>query len=185
MAEQLIYQRLHQCNNALPKNRDDLEIKNVKGKGKGIFTTKPIKKGSLITLYPVHIIIKYNNNKDDEYAVADKLYDEDEYNNIDKLKHCIDYFLKVTDEFFIMGDPQHIINEDLIGHLCNDKGYHPKKCYRANLNNSCIHNLGIYSLRDIKAGEELCVAYGKEYWYNNKNGDSHHEKILRSLKNCV
>ncbi len=60
MAEQLIYQRLHQCNNALPKNRDDLEIKNVKGKGKGLFTTKPIKKGSLITLYPVHIIIKYN-----------------------------------------------------------------------------------------------------------------------------
>ena len=36
MEEELIYQRLSQCNNALSKNRDDLEIKNVKGKGKGI-----------------------------------------------------------------------------------------------------------------------------------------------------
>ena len=181
MTEELIYQRLSQCNNALSKNRPDLEIKNVKGKGKGLFTKKSIKAGSLITLYPVHIVIKYNNDKEDEFAVADKLYDKDKFKNLDCFKECIDYFLKVTDQFFIMGDPKHISNQDLIGHLCNDKGYHPKKCYRGHLNNCCIHNLAIYALRDIKSGEELCVEYGKNYWYDSEIGESHHQKILRSL----
>ena len=42
--EELIFQRLHQCNICLPKKREDIEIKEVKGKGKGLFAKKAIKK---------------------------------------------------------------------------------------------------------------------------------------------
>jgi SET domain-containing protein len=175
---EIIFQRLHQCNIALPKIRDDIEIKEVKGKGKGLFAKKDIKKNTLITLYPVHFIIKYNKDKDDEYALCDNLYDKDKYNNADDLEECIDYYLQVTKDYYIMGDPKHYKNMDLIGHFCNDKGYHPKKTYKPNLNNACLHNLRIISLKNIKAGEEITVAYGKDYWYSkHKNGFSHHDII--------
>ena len=52
------------------------------------------------------------------------------------------------------------------------------KIYKPNLNNACLHNLRIISLKNIKAGEEITVAYGKDYWYSkHKNGFSHHDII--------
>mgnify|MGYP003138117679 CR=1 FL=1 len=179
--EQIIFERLHQSNIALPKKRNDIELKEVKGKGRGLFTKKPIRKGTLITLYPVHFIIKYNKDKKDEFALCDNLYDKEKYSDANNLEECIDYYLKVTEDYYIMGDPKHSENMDLIGHFCNDKAYNPRKTYKPEKNNCALHNLRIISLRDIKAGEELCVAYGREYWYNKgQDGFSKHEKIQKN-----
>ena len=181
--EELIFQRLHQCNICLPKKREDIEIKEVKGKGKGLFAKKAIKKNTLITLYPVHFIIKFNKDKKDEFALCNNLYNIEDYENANNLSECIEYYLQVTKDYYIMGDPKHYKNMDLIGHFCNDKGYHPKKTYKPDLNNSALHNLRIISLRDIKAGEEITVAYGRDYWYNkDKTGESAHERIIKKYR---
>jgi len=180
--EQIIFQRLHQCNIALPKHREDIELKTVKGKGKGLFAKQNIRKNTLITLYPVHFIIKYNKDKKDEFALCDNLYDREKYDDANNLAECIDYYLQVTEDYYIMGDPKHYQNMDLIGHFCNDKGYHPKKTYKPNLNNSALHDLRIISLRDIKAGEEITVAYGRDYWYKrDSTGFSQHDRIQKKL----
>lgn len=179
--EQIIFERLHQTNVALPKKREDIEIKEVKGMGRGLFAKKPIRKNTLITLYPVHFIIKYNKDKKDEFALCDKLYNREEYSDANNLAKCIDYYLKVTKDYYIMGDPKHSENMDLIGHFCNDKAYNPRKTYKPEKNNCALHNLRIISLRDIKAGEELCLTYGKDYWYSKgDDGFSKHEKIQKN-----
>jgi len=182
MDEELIFQRMHQCNIALPKHREDIELKTVKGKGKGLFAKKNIRKNTLITLYPVHFIVKYNRdkNKKNEFALCDNLYDREKYDTANNLAECLDYYLQVNEEYYIMGDPKHYKNMDLIGHFCNDKGYHPKKTYKPDLNNAALHQLAIISLRDIKAGEEITVAYGRDYWYKkDSTGFSQHDRIQK------
>ena len=122
--EQIIFERLHQTNVALPKKREDIEIKEVKGMGRGLFAKKPIRKNTLITLYPVHFIIKYNKDKKDEFALCDKLYNREEYSDANNLAKCIDYYLKVTEDYYIMGDPKHFV---MIKHIIQEKLINRKK----------------------------------------------------------
>ena len=76
-------------------------------------------------------------------------------------------------------------NKCYLGHIPNDRAYHPQKTYKPSLNNCEFQGLNVVSLRDIKAGEEIFVTYGKDYWYNEDDIKkiSRHNQIKKSYNN--
>lgn len=111
--------------------------------GKGLFTTKPIKKGAKVIEYRGEII----NWKEYEKRVE---RDEDGYLFFVNKNVCIDAF----------NTPQYKAR------YANDaEGLSQVKKYKNNCSyetegNQCF----IVAQRDIKAGEEIFVSYTKEYW---------------------
>jgi hypothetical protein len=150
---------------------DWFEIKksNLTNAGLGIFTKIDLPKGCPILKYPVHYLVKINQGHDAEIAFARKLYiDElgmEEQDAISYQNDLREYQYKITDNIVIVSDPQFVQNKVLCGHLCNDRGYNPHKDYKPSLNNCQARYEDIFSIQDIKAGEELTVPYGKKYWY--------------------
>lgn len=121
--------------------------------GKGLFTTKAIKKGSRVIEYKGEII-KWKQYQER----VDKC--EDGYLFFISKDHCIDAFptpqykARFANDAEGMSKIKGVKNNcvyDIVG----------KKCY-------------ILATRDIKAGEEIYVDYTKEYWdavkYNIKHG---------------
>ncbi|MDO9000105.1 MAG: SET domain-containing protein [Bacteroidota bacterium] len=120
--------------------------------GKGLFTTKPIKKNSKVIEYKGEII----DWKEYEKRV---LLNRDGYLFYINKKRCIDAF----------DTPQHLARfaNDAAG-LGRVKGLKNNANYEI-FGNKCY----IVSSRDIEAGEEIFVNYTKEYWdcvrYNIKH----------------
>ncbi|MGZ3899208.1 MAG: SET domain-containing protein [Bacteroidia bacterium] len=121
--------------------------------GKGLYTTKPIKKGEQVIEYKGEII----NWKEYEKRVAEN---KDGYLFFINNKRCIDAF----------PTPQYKARyaNDAAG-MSRVKG----------LSNNCDYEIVgdqcfIVARRNIKAGEEIFVNYTKEYWdcvrYNIKHG---------------
>lgn len=121
--------------------------------GKGLFTDKPIKKGTKIIEYKGEII----DWKEYEKRV---LLNKDGYLFFINKKRCIDAW----------STPQHKARyaNDAAG-LSRIKGIKNNSDYEI-FGDKCF----IVSSRDIKAGEEIYVNYTKEYWdcvrYNIKHG---------------
>lgn len=111
--------------------------------GKGLFTNKPIKKGTKIIEYKGEII----DWKEYEKRVE---RDEDGYLFFINKKHCIDAW----------NTPQHKARyaNDAAG-LSRVKGLKNNAVYEIE-DNKCF----IVATRDIAAGEEIFVSYTKEYW---------------------
>lgn len=120
--------------------------------GKGLYTTKPIKKGSKIIEYKGEII----DWKEYEKRVKE---DKDGYLFFINNKICIDAF----------DTPQYKARyaNDAMG-LSRVKGIRNNSSYQV-FGNKCF----IVAERDIEAGEEIFVNYTKEYWdcirYNIKH----------------
>jgi SET domain-containing protein len=121
--------------------------------GKGLFTTKKIKKGAKVIEYRGEII----NWKQYAERVA---RDEDGYLFYISRKRCIDAFPTPQYKARYANDAAGISRKS---GLKNNSIYQVfgDKCY-------------IVAERDIEAGEEIFVDYTKEYWdvirYNLKNG---------------
>jgi SET domain-containing protein len=111
--------------------------------GKGLFTSKAIKKGTKIIEYKGEII----DWKEYEKRVE---RDEDGYLFFINKKHCIDAW----------NTPQHKARyaNDAAG-LSRVKGLKNNSVYEIE-DDKCF----IVATRDIAAGEEILVNYTKEYW---------------------
>jgi SET domain-containing protein len=131
--------------------------------GMGLFATKDMSKGSLVTCYPSHMILSYGkvtgrtplkySKKDAKYMI----------NN---------YGLSVKHNGVYVGDPNLKLDKQYLGHFVNDP------CdFAATSNGSLMYfldsmkNVNTYYIgdkivaqRDIKKGEELFVTYGCNYW---------------------
>lgn len=170
--QKLQYLKDHQKNMNLeskPLEIYNLEIKESKipNSGLGLFTKCNIPKHSIICYYPCDII----NVPEEE-----KYYENGEEVNINNIPE--DKTKKIYNGDYNLNLPPYIIvawegernNKMYVGNFMNDKGYKPNKIYKSSLNNCGIQGLDVISLRDIKAGEELCYSYGKSYWYDRKEG---------------
>lgn len=121
--------------------------------GKGLYTTTPIKKGTLIIEYKGEII---------DWKEYLKRVDacEDGYLFFISKSHCIDAFPTPQHKARFANDAAGITR---VKGLKNNSVYEivDKKCF-------------IKATRDIKAGEEIFVNYTKEYWdavrHNIKHG---------------
>lgn len=141
---------------------NDLEIKQskIKNTGDGLFTKVDIKKGQVVTIYsPSYMMIDNKVYTPDNEIITDKKIIEDIYSKY--RDYSIQYYNTI-----IIAIP-HFRSPKYLGHLINDKGYKFGKIYKPQLNNCKFfkNGLEIISTRDIKAGEELYVTYGKSYWY--------------------
>ncbi len=120
--------------------------------GKGLFTNKQIKKGSIIIEYKGEII----DWKEYEKRV---LEDKDGYLFFINKNRCIDAFSTPNYKARYANDAQG---------LSRNKGIKNNASYKV-ISNNCF----IVADRDINKGEEVFVSYSKEYWkcirYNIKH----------------
>jgi SET domain-containing protein len=111
------------------------------GAGKGLFTNKPIPKGAKIVEYKGEIV-KWKD-VDTRNGRNGYIYYVNRYHVLDAWK-----------------------TKDALARYANDaKG--PSRS--ENIKNNCTYNIEgvrvfIFSMRDIPAGREILVGYGKEYW---------------------
>ena len=160
---------------------NNLEIKQskIKNTGNGVFTKVDIQKGQIVTIYsPSYIIVDKKVYTPDNEIITDIAIIKDLHS---KYK---DYDIRYYNTT-IMAIP-HFRSPKYLGHLINDKGYKLGKIYKSQLNNCQFYNNGleIISTRDIKAGDELYVTYGKKYWYDIlvEIGKSRNEIIKENSK---
>ena len=145
---------------------DRVEIKDSPVHGKGVFAKEDIKKGELITFYPADAWI--NNGMINTYTMtAEKAQDLSLY-----------AYRFTSGDLDIFGDPAKIDDPAYLGHMINDAvEYRPRKSsereYAASSlkkSNIIFHviakewHVAIVAIRPIKAGEELFVCYGPQYW---------------------
>ena len=163
----------------------EIKQSSLKNAGLGVFTKIDIPKGVPIIKYPVHYLVKINDGHNAEIAFCRDLYDNEET----AIKHLEEdlkeYQYRLSENLVIVSDPQFTKNKVLCGHYCNDRGYNPDKTYKPDLNNCMARYEDVFSMRDIKAGEELTFQYGKKYWYEGMDGaKSRHEKNISTIINA-
>ncbi len=124
---------------------------NLPGAGKGLFTDKPIKKGTRIVEYTGEII----TYKEYDERVQKNRYGNNIYINKNRCNDAYNH-------------------KDALARYANDaKGIGKKKGLSNNSKYEIIGNrCYIVAFRDIPAGGEILVGYGAEYWrdirYNRK-----------------
>lgn len=146
---------------------DWLEIRPTQH-GNGLFATKDIPANRCVTLYPTHQIAYKVLEKDTEWQVISPQGEPNYYR---------DYSLNVNDRLKIAGIPYLIHNLLFVGHLLNDpcpdvtirnKAGWITRYHQLDPNTEFRHIkdwwMGVFSRREIKAGEELTVCYGENYW---------------------
>lgn len=133
----------------------------IPGAGKGLFTTKAIKKGEKIIEYLGEIIEWKEYKKRVER-------NEDGYLFFINRKHCIDAY----------NTPQHIArySNDAAG-LTRVKGLTNNAEYVISDKTKCF----IVAKKNIEAGSEIFVSYSKEYW----NCIRHNIKLKERQNNLV
>lgn len=155
--------------------------------GKGLFATRFVAKGKVLTMYPCHMLVVQKNG-------VRKLYGAKQ-----SLAECpMEYaqFLKEDDgqQVFAVGDPSLPFNASRAAHYINDPYPHVLKIQGLTkttdivtfgktfvdykLRTGQLANCGIVTmqnyayavaLRDIQQGEELMAAYDFGYWYKDGN----------------
>jgi hypothetical protein len=149
--------------------------------GVGVFATREISKGELITCYPGDALI---------YQPTDGIiFGEHVPETMADPESCfgewIDYGLAEDDEYALIGIP--LLDDDAayLGHFCNDgacllEGWNTSQYSVASnqmLNAKHIDVAGLHTAtvatRPIRRDEEVLVSYGKEYWleYNERHSN--------------
>ena len=112
------------------KIRSCLYVKAVKGKGNGVFTSEPIAKGTVVEVSPVIVLSKKESDLADDTILRDYTFLWGER----QVKGCI-----------------------ALGY-CSVYNH----SYKPNCENEMDFEedtMSIMTLRDVKAGEELCINY--------------------------
>jgi SET domain-containing protein len=165
-----------------------LEVRKSKRHGLGVFTRKSVKRGTVLTVYPVHIIVNRKTGYrdiqlDDTLIERIEAYDP-------QYKFLNDYDFELGHGVSIVAHPSLRSDSSLLGHMINDpcgnvfQGYTAERLYaegrerfvqrsvldtvpRSNCEfraDSRKYVVTVIALRDIQAGEELLVCYGPDYW---------------------
>lgn len=169
--------------------------------GNGVFATRNIRKGEILTLYPAHYIF---TKSDEEKYLTSQTAASRQLKCSDEIKKS--YSTMLNDYYMIVGDPRIHNKSGFIGHMCNDGQTHnlteynkeTEDEYKINTPKTCnaaiecrpfeslfIHDpsegrtynntlsMFIMAIRDIKEGEEILVPYGFHYWiqYNRRKNN--------------
>ncbi len=165
-AKMACFQILQAVNEKVECSERPIEIResSVPNGGEGIFATRDIEKGEYITTYPVCWIIVTEDGKR-SYACAEKCYED--YKKLVSEGYlddtCGHYSVGLWEDFTILGDPTIRTDNRLFGHMINDLSL-TEEGYEEDERNVAFSFLDIHAIKDIKEGEELSVAYGKDYW---------------------
>ncbi len=172
-------------------NYNDVEIRKVDGKVVGVFASKYVEKGTILTRFPAHYFCVFKpGNRFDSYP--SNIVKNMGFEFIDDCHRCT---FMINEKYGISGDPR--INDDtrFAGHLIRNKFqiFSPENCeYDADQErvhnehfmdqNSAIvfddsnisYGVFVVALRDIAAGEELFVI--NDYEYAREYSKAFHKK---------
>lgn len=172
--------------------------------GAGIFATRPLPTGALLTTYPAHILV---HGLEVELCVGDEEAPDASPQNLQYL--CDTYGMPLSPQLRLVGLPGKRDQPQLLGHLindaCSEDVFHgvaverlrdPQTLrplllrYYTNLlgHRNCtfrrVHGgvaMMVVALREIARDEELLASYGMDYWLQKNYGadvDTRHPFIL-------
>lgn len=155
-----------------------VEVRDAGAKGRGVFATRDIKKGEVVTMYPAHAV------GIDHYEKRGNTTWEMSLPNMGD--HIVDYIWTVKKGINIAGAKYvtypatcgHIINYaasvDLVKEILakgsggkRSKQYAKDSTKGSNVKCEFQHNVAaIRASKDIARGDELLISYGALYWEN-------------------
>lgn len=151
--------------------------------GNGVFASRDIKRGEIITLYPSTYIF-----------IGDKMITN--LTNIEKKERQITFDIKqrytyaFDNNFMICGHPLALEDPSFVGHMVNDgvslRSEKHSSLYNSvapRKNNSIYYDImnvccAIVATRDIQKDEEVLVTYGCKYW-NSLFNHNDKEDLMR------
>jgi len=181
------------CSGAHPHMNDvcPVRIGDCGAKGRGVFATRDVKEGDVLTYYPCHIVrtsspIIGMSSKDPSYAGGTWCSVSDcDHSRVGELVSSGEYTYSTTDESFI-GLPEKTDDPWFLGHMLNDSVCITSKtrgsilqqgtayervavaknnaAFEQHLRGGNLHSVSIVASRDIKCGDEVSVTYGSLYW---------------------
>jgi hypothetical protein len=141
---------------------------------KGVYATKNIACGEVITLYPCHVLTFDVTEFSTFYLPVDNV-PNDIYDNIRQNSNLYLTSPKTNSDHRMIGHPS-ITNSLYLGHMCNDGArsscprdkeiYETCSLAKRNATMTLVRNLctAIIATRNIVAEEEIFLSYGYDYW---------------------
>lgn len=162
--------------------------------GRGVFATRDIKEGDIVTFYPCDLFASRTNDTMTFWEIGDC-----DRSRANALVVNGDY----TYNGDIIGLPEKTENPWFLGHMLNDatritahtRGALAKqaivytRCSMAKQNTvfkefkiaDKICTVGLQTTRDVKSGEELLVCYGAPYWLSKNHGKIDEDRLLTDI----
>ena len=157
--------------------------------GNGLFASRDIRLGELITIFPADAILFRDAEMEEVSGVI--------YGNV-RTAECgsltddaaRDYEIRISSIHSIVGDPSMTDDAAYLGHIANDGAcltegddksrtrYSQQSADGANGVFKDIHqgcHMGLFSLRPISNGEEIFVSYGEGYWLSRGSNEAYRE----------
>lgn len=166
---------------------DNVELKESKRHGKGIFATKDLKVGDVITLVPIdYYCIKRNENSYYFYnsTLMNQLNYEGKKDEENFTDICNHFKFKIDNNRFAVSLPHNTDSNAFLGQYTNDATINVssrEKYIRSSLEN---HNailkqiggkesfvLAIVATKNITKGDEILRMYGVDYWFTTYDLD--------------
>lgn len=142
--------------------------------GSGIFATRDVKLGELLTLYPVDAQVSFHPEENQTYVVPGNQKTREDVFAIHQ-KYGLPLWIYEGTVLQAVGFPELVDDPAYLGHMANDAvgpetsvaEYERKNAKRANASFIPLHSMlhhGIIATQPITAGSEILVSYGVEYW---------------------
>ena len=166
--------------------------------GTGLFATRNIRAGELITLYPGDALLYWKDGRDTSSSrtcsgVVFGAHIPDEQRDAERVtsESARQYEVCASSTLSCVGDPRRDDNPAYLGHFANDgsvcasveavDAYRKATRVVQNADHVTLEGcqLATQATRDISTGDEIFVSYGEGYWLSHLAGiDSVSEEIL-------
>jgi len=174
-----------------------IEVRPSPIHGNGIFATKKINNGQIITFYDLHCIRLYHGKNND--YIQSYVFENPKNTNGIQFEASDDYEIIVNNHISIFNDPTYYVNSVFLGHIVNDSTsllIKDKKLsyiefrnkimrYFLQSNNNAMIKCNddnslryIVAIRDIEINEEILVSYSPNYWLQ-------YSKLLNKYKYLI
>lgn len=179
--------------NDLHLNRCQVLPSSIADAGNGLFATRDIKEGELITIFPADAILFRNGELEE---ISGVMYGRNRTPESLSLTDdaARSYEIRISSIHSIVGDPSLTNDAAYLGHIANDGAcltagddasrtiYSKKSAEAANAVFQDIHegcHMGLFSSRAISSGDEIFVSYGEGYWLSRCSNEVFKEAQLR------
>ncbi|GMI39509.1 hypothetical protein TeGR_g12562 [Tetraparma gracilis] len=161
---------------SLPLSRVSLRRSLLPGAGRGVFASRALRGGELLTLFPGDALLV---REGDGEEVSGVLYSAGYAPPALTGDAARAYELRVSATVSAVGDPGKAGDPAYLGHMCNDawalggrgRGKGEEYRERSGGGANAIFELfeegshvGVFATRDIERGEEVYVSYTEGYW---------------------
>lgn len=164
-----------------------VEVRDSSLHGKGVFATRNIKRGDVVTFYFPYFL-NYNHaddkdvNREDTSDIVIPILSRRKFNGESESNQYNELFrstIKIPNNFYLMGDNEFISDSRFLGHMVNDPcdfslgkpnsvEYERQLLLKANASVVSYTKdrrfIYVGAMRDIDIGEEIFVPYGPRYW---------------------